>query len=55
MRGVGARRGDASDATAEVVEVQLGYELGKIGWGRIDASGGFESTLAAARAALQSS
>ena len=52
---VGARRGDASDATAEVVEVQLGYELGKIGWGRIDASGGFESTLAAARAALQSS
>ena len=30
------RRGDASDATTAVLESQLGYELGEIGWARID-------------------
>ena len=36
---VAARRGDASDATPEVVERQLGYALGPIHWTRIDVSG----------------
>jgi aminoglycoside phosphotransferase family enzyme/predicted kinase len=31
---VAARRGDASDATPEVVERQFGYDLGEIGWER---------------------
>jgi predicted kinase len=31
---VAARKGDASDATPEVVERQFGYELGHIGWAR---------------------
>lgn len=36
---VTARHGDASDATAEVVAAQLGYDLGKLAWTRIDAAG----------------
>ncbi|MDP2331920.1 MAG: AAA family ATPase [Reyranella sp.] len=31
---VAARKGDASDATPEVVERQFGYDLGSIGWER---------------------
>jgi predicted kinase len=31
---VAARKGDASDATPEVVERQFGYDLGPIGWKR---------------------
>jgi aminoglycoside phosphotransferase family enzyme/predicted kinase len=31
---VAARKGDASDATPEVVERQFGYDLGRIGWQR---------------------
>ena len=46
------RRGDASDATAEVVERQLGYELGEISWQRLEARGGLEGTLRRARACL---
>jgi hypothetical protein len=34
---VTARRGDASDATSEVVERQLAYDLGGIAWPRLDA------------------
>jgi hypothetical protein len=52
---VEARRGDASDATADVVGKQLDYDLGEIAWTRITAAGELGSTLAAARAALQSS
>jgi predicted kinase len=31
---IAARKGDASDATPEIVERQYGYELGEIGWKR---------------------
>ncbi|HEY9537712.1 MAG TPA: hypothetical protein VIS03_08970, partial [Kiloniellaceae bacterium] len=34
---VTARRGDASDATAAVVGRQLGYDLGRLDWPRLDA------------------
>ena len=34
---VGARRGDASDADAAVVAQQESYDLGEIGWARLDA------------------
>ena len=36
---VGARRGDASDATPDVVRKQLDYELGVMSWEAVDASG----------------
>lgn len=45
---VEARSGDASDATAEVVARQAGYDLGSLAWHRIDASAGPQQTLAAA-------
>jgi aminoglycoside phosphotransferase family enzyme/predicted kinase len=45
---VGARTGDASDATAEVIEKQLSYDLGRLNWARIDASGTPAETLARA-------
>ncbi|HQS11021.1 MAG TPA: AAA family ATPase [Xanthobacteraceae bacterium] len=43
------RRGDASDATAEVVRRQADYDLGAMSWHRIEASAGAEGK---ARAAL---
>jgi predicted kinase len=49
---VSTRRGDASDATPEVVERQLSYELGRIDWQRVDASGPPEESLARARESL---
>ncbi len=49
---VEGRSGDASDATAQVVARQSTYDLGHIGWHRIDASHGPAETLAAARRAL---
>ena len=39
---VSARQGDASDATAEVVERQLSYDLGKIAWTRVSAAGAIQ-------------
>ncbi|QTL05459.1 AAA family ATPase [Aquabacter sp. L1I39] len=36
---VEARRGDASDATADVVRTQSGYETGPMDWHRLDSSG----------------
>jgi uncharacterized protein len=47
-----ARRGDASDATAEVLAEQLRQDPGPIDWTRIDANGGLGECLAAARGAL---
>ena len=48
---IGGRRGDASDADAAIARAQEHYDLGALGWTRIDASGPFEDTLARARAA----
>jgi uncharacterized protein len=47
-----SRRHDASDATAAVLARQLEHDPGPIDWTRIDAGGGPETTLAAARHAL---
>ena len=49
---VRARRGDASDATPEVVEAQLGVDPGALDWHRIASGGAPEQVAAAARAAL---
>jgi predicted kinase len=49
---VGRRRGDASDADAAIARAQESYELGTLGWARIDASGTPEETLAGAKGAL---
>lgn len=38
------RSGDASDATAAVAEAQETYELGSIGWDRVDAAGSLQQT-----------
>ena len=50
---VNSRRGDASDATSAVVDKQSSYELGKIGWAKVDASGDAAATLNDARQNLQ--
>jgi aminoglycoside phosphotransferase family enzyme/predicted kinase len=49
---LGARRGDASDATAAVLAGQLGSDPGPVDWHRIAAGGDPDKTLAAARRAL---
>jgi hypothetical protein len=50
---VDARTGDASDATAQVVEKQLGYDLGEIGWRRLSSAGTPAETLKRAQDALR--
>jgi aminoglycoside phosphotransferase family enzyme/predicted kinase len=52
MRRVGQRKGDASDATPEIAELQQGYDVGTVDWARIDASGTPEQTLESGRAEL---
>ncbi len=47
-----SRRHDASDATAAVMARQLEQDPGPIDWTRLDAGGGAQATLAAARRAL---
>jgi hypothetical protein len=49
---VEGRRGDASDATADVVRDQIARGTGPVGWTCIDAGGSPADTLAAARSAL---
>jgi predicted kinase len=46
---VGSRGRDASDADAAVARAQESYNLGTLGWRRVDASGSPEETLAHAR------
>lgn len=53
MSRVGARRGDASDATPDVVARQLSYETGAIGWTKIPAGGDREATYMAGLDELQ--
>jgi uncharacterized protein len=50
---VGGRSRDASDADAAVARVQESYDLGALGWARIDASGTPEETLARARGVIE--
>lgn len=48
-----AQRGkDASDATADIVQRQLTYDLGIIDWARIDASQPRDAVIEAARKAF---
>ena len=49
---VGARRGDASDADAGVVQSQLARPTGAMSWARVDAREDREATLTAAAAKL---
>jgi uncharacterized protein len=49
---IGVRRGDASDATAQVLAWQAAQDAGQILWTRIDAGGAPDATLAAARKAI---
>lgn len=52
---VSQRKGDASDATTDVVEKQLGYDLGAIDWPRVDATGTPVETYARAMRVMLSS
>jgi aminoglycoside phosphotransferase family enzyme/predicted kinase len=47
------RTGDASDAKADIVQLQTGYDLGDITWSRIDSSGTRQDSLRAVSAALR--
>ena len=49
---VAGRKSDASDATTEVVARQLTYDLGRLTWERLDASGSPSETLARVRQIL---
>jgi aminoglycoside phosphotransferase family enzyme/predicted kinase len=49
---VSARTNDASDATADVVAHQFGYDIGHISWQRLNAGGGVDELRARAMAAL---
>ncbi len=49
---IDARRGDASDATTDVLGKQLSADPGPLDWTRIDAGCDLEAALAAARSAL---
>jgi aminoglycoside phosphotransferase family enzyme/predicted kinase len=53
LQRVGGRSHDASDADAAVARAQESYDLGALGWRRIDAAGSPADTLALARAALR--
>ncbi|KIM00189.1 hypothetical protein CCC_02977 [Paramagnetospirillum magnetotacticum MS-1] len=50
---IAERKANVSDATPQVLEHQLSYDLGAIAWTRIDSAPPKDVTLAAGRAALQ--
>ncbi len=50
---VGSRGPDASDADAKVARMQNAFDIGKVTWTIVDASGSPEETLAIARAAIE--
>jgi aminoglycoside phosphotransferase family enzyme/predicted kinase len=52
LERAGARTGDASDANTAIVQDQEKFELGRISWARVDASGTPEETYIRARVAL---
>jgi predicted kinase len=45
QRRIGQRTADASDATAKIAAFQENYDIGRLGWATIDASGTPEQTL----------
>ena len=49
---IGGRRGDASDASAEILNHQLAHNPGALDWIAVDAGGDPDATLAAARRAM---
>lgn len=53
LERIGARTGDASDANAAIVQEQEKFELGRINWARVDASGTPEETVIRAKVALE--
>ncbi|OYW52737.1 MAG: hypothetical protein B7Y80_16790 [Hyphomicrobium sp. 32-62-53] len=55
LQRVGARKKDASDATPQVVERQMSYDLGELEWTRLDASGTPEETRCTAMSYLHAS
>ena len=50
---IGGRVADASDADAGIARQQEGYDLGRLDWTQVDASGTPADTLVRARAALE--
>jgi aminoglycoside phosphotransferase family enzyme/predicted kinase len=52
---IAARTGDASDATVDVLHLQLGHNPGPIEWHRLDAAKGIADLAAAARSILAAS
>ena len=52
---IGAREGDESDATVEVLRRQRDYDLGEMNWHRIDTSGKIEAIAEYARTAIGTS
>jgi len=48
-----ARRGDASDATVEIIRAQVGYTAAPTDWIRLDAAAGIDAVVDSARTALR--
>ncbi len=45
QRRIGSRAADASDATEKIAEFQENYDIGRVGWTMIDASGTLGQTF----------
>ena len=52
MKRIGQRVSDASDATAQLAQIQDGYDVGPMDWSVVDASGTPEQTLDRCKTAL---